>query len=88
LVQLALLGGSDLEQYAILLVRVSLALFFTISGANELFVAGSTRTMYETRVEKKLGILVWRGLGTVTKLEEVTRSAASKKNRRTREGRS
>jgi putative oxidoreductase len=29
-----------LEQYAILLVRVSLGLFFAISGANKLFVAG------------------------------------------------
>jgi putative oxidoreductase len=34
LVQLALQGSSDLEQYAILLVRVSLGLFFAISGAN------------------------------------------------------
>jgi hypothetical protein len=32
LVQFALLGSSDLEQYAILLVRVSLGLFFAISG--------------------------------------------------------
>ena len=39
LVQFALLGSSDLEQYAILLVRVSLGLFFAISGANKLFVA-------------------------------------------------
>jgi hypothetical protein len=39
LVQYALLGSSDLEQYAILLVRVSLGLFFAISGANKLFVA-------------------------------------------------
>jgi uncharacterized membrane protein YphA (DoxX/SURF4 family) len=38
LVQFALLGSSDLEQYAILLVRVSLGLFFAISGANKLFV--------------------------------------------------
>jgi putative oxidoreductase len=50
LVQLALLGGSDLEQYAILLVRVSLGMFFAISGANKLFVAGSTQTMYKTLV--------------------------------------
>ena len=34
LVQFALLGSSDLEQYAILLVRISLGLFFAISGAN------------------------------------------------------
>ena len=54
LVQFALLGSSDLEQYAILLVRVSLGLFFAISGANKLFVAGSRRTMYETLVEAKV----------------------------------
>jgi beta-ureidopropionase / N-carbamoyl-L-amino-acid hydrolase len=46
LVQFALLGSCDLEQYAILLVRVSLGLFFAISGANKLFVAGSTQTIY------------------------------------------
>jgi putative oxidoreductase len=54
LVQLALLGSSDLEQYAILLVRVSLGLFFAISGANKLFVAGSRKTMYETLVKAKV----------------------------------
>jgi putative oxidoreductase len=53
LVQFALLGSSDLEQYAILLVRVSVGLFFAISGANKLFVARSTQTMYETLVEAK-----------------------------------
>jgi putative oxidoreductase len=51
LVQFALQGSSDLEQYAILLVRVSLGLFFAISGANKLFVAGGTQTMYETLVK-------------------------------------
>src|ERR1700692_3601215 len=54
LVQFALLGSSGLEQCAILLVRVSLGLFFAISGANKLFVAGSTKTMYETLVEAKV----------------------------------
>ena len=54
LVQFAQLGSSDLEQYAILLVRVSLGLFFAISGANKLFVVGSTQTMYETLVEAKV----------------------------------
>jgi len=54
LVRFVLLGSSDLEQYAILLVRVSLGLFFAISGANKLFVAASTRTMYETLVEAKV----------------------------------
>jgi putative oxidoreductase len=51
LVQFALQGSGDWEQYAILLVRLSLGLFFAISGANKLFVAGGTQTMYETLVK-------------------------------------
>ncbi|MGA9527623.1 MAG: DoxX family protein [Terriglobales bacterium] len=51
LVEFGLLGSSDLEQYAILLVRVSLGLFFAISGANKLFAAGGRQTMYETLVK-------------------------------------
>src|SRR5579862_9624165 len=54
LVQFALLGSSDLEQYAILLIRLSLGLFFAISGARKLFVASSRRTMYETLVQAKV----------------------------------
>ena len=54
LVHFALLGSSDLEQYAVLLVRVSLGLFFAISGANKLFVAGRTQAMYKTLVEAKV----------------------------------
>jgi putative oxidoreductase len=54
LVQFALQGSSDLEQYAILVVRVSLGLFFAISGANKLFVAGRRQAMYETLVEAKV----------------------------------
>jgi len=54
LVQFALLGSSDLEQYAILLIRVSLGLFFAISGAKKLFVAGGTQTMYKTLVDAKV----------------------------------
>jgi len=54
LVQFALLGSSDLEQYAVLLVRVSLGLFFAISGANKLFVAGGTKPVYETLVKAKV----------------------------------
>ncbi len=54
LVQFGLLGSSDLEQYAILLVRVSIGLFFAISGAKKLFVAGGTQTMYETLVGAKV----------------------------------
>ena len=77
LVQFALLGSSDWEQYAILLVRVSIGLFFAISGANKLFVAGRRQTMYETLVKAKVpfprlmtyfvsGVqFVWRSLLTV-----------------------
>jgi putative oxidoreductase len=54
LAQFALLGSSDAEQYAILLVRVSLGLFFAISGANKLFVADSTQAMYKTLVEARV----------------------------------
>ena len=54
LVQFALLGSSDLEQYAILLVRVSLGLFFAISGANKLFVAGGTKPVCDTLVKAKV----------------------------------
>jgi putative oxidoreductase len=54
LIQFALLGSSDLEQYAILLVRVSVGLFFAVSGANKLFVAGGTQRMYKTLVKAKV----------------------------------
>jgi putative oxidoreductase len=54
LVQFALLGNSNLEQYAILLVRVSLGLFFAISGANKLFAAGGTQPVYDTLVKAKV----------------------------------
>lgn len=54
LVQFALLGNRDLEQVAILLVRVSLGLFFAISGANKLLVAGRRQIMYETLVKAKV----------------------------------
>ena len=54
LVQFALQGGSNWEPYAILLVRVSIGLFFAISGANKLFVAASKQTMYETLVKAKV----------------------------------
>ena len=54
LVQFALRGSSDLEQYAILLVRVSIGLFFAISGANKLFVTGGTKPVYETLVQAKV----------------------------------
>jgi putative oxidoreductase len=54
LLQFALLGSSDLEQCAILLVRVSIGLFFAISGANKLFVAGGTKPVYDTLVQAKV----------------------------------
>ncbi len=50
LVQFALTGGHGFEQYAILLVRVSIGLFFAISGANKLFSAGGTKPVYDTLV--------------------------------------
>ena len=51
LVEFVLLGSGDFEHYAILLVRVSIGLFFAISGANKLFVAGGTKPVYETLVK-------------------------------------
>jgi putative oxidoreductase len=54
LVQFALRGSTDFEQYAILLVRVSLGLFFAISGANKLFVAGGTKPVYDTLVKSNI----------------------------------
>jgi putative oxidoreductase len=54
LVQFALLGGGDLEQYAILLVRISIGLFFAISGGNKLFTAGGTKPVYDTLVKAKV----------------------------------
>jgi putative oxidoreductase len=54
LVQFALLGSSDLEQYAVLLVRVSIGLFFAISGANKLYSAGGIKPVYDTLVASKV----------------------------------
>jgi putative oxidoreductase len=54
LIEFAMLGSGDLEQYAILLVRVSIGLFFAISGANKLFVAGGTKPVYDTLVAAKV----------------------------------
>jgi putative oxidoreductase len=54
LIQFALQGSSDWEQYAILLVRVSIGLFFAISGGNKLFVAGGTKPVYDTLVKAKV----------------------------------
>ncbi len=54
LVQFALLGSIGLEQYAVLLVRVSIGVFFAVSGANKLFVAGGTKPVYDTLVKAKV----------------------------------
>jgi putative oxidoreductase len=43
-----LLGNRSWEQFPILLARVSLGMFFAISGGNKLFVASHTRQMYES----------------------------------------
>ncbi len=48
------LGSGGLEQWAILLVRIALGLFFAISGANKLFVAGGTQPVYETLVKANI----------------------------------
>ncbi len=54
LIQFALMGNRDWEQYAILLVRVALGLFFAISGANKLFVASGRKLIYETLVKARV----------------------------------
>jgi putative oxidoreductase len=54
LVEFTLQGSSTLEQYAIVLVRVSIGLFFAISGANKLFIAGGTKPVYDTLVQAKI----------------------------------
>ena len=51
LVEFALQGSSDFEEYGILLVRVSIGLFFAISGANKLFAASGRQAVYETLVK-------------------------------------
>jgi putative oxidoreductase len=48
LIRFGLLGEVNAEPWAILLVRVSLGVFFAISGGNKLFVASRTKAMYET----------------------------------------
>jgi len=53
-VQFVMLGSIHLEQYAILLVRVFLGLFFAISGARKLFVADGAQTMYETLIAARV----------------------------------
>jgi len=54
LVEFALTGSRDVEQFAILLVRVSIGVFFAISGANKLFVPGDMKDIYETLVKSRI----------------------------------
>jgi putative oxidoreductase len=54
LIRFGLLGNTNLEPYAILLVRTALGLFFAISGGNKLFVASRTQAMYETLVAARV----------------------------------
>ena len=50
LIRFGLFGSRELEEYAILTVRIALGLFFAISGANKLFVPSQTQIMYQTLV--------------------------------------
>ena len=54
LAEFALLGSIASEQYGILLVRVSIGLFFAISGARKLFMAAGRQTMYDTLIKAKV----------------------------------
>ena len=54
LIRFGLLGNTNFESWAILLVRIALGLFFAISGGNKLFVASRTKAMYETLVAAKV----------------------------------
>jgi putative oxidoreductase len=48
LIRSFLLGSRSWEQFSIPLARMSLGVFFAISGGNKLFVASRARQMYET----------------------------------------
>jgi putative oxidoreductase len=48
LIQSVLLGNRSWEQFSIMLARVSVGVFFAISGGNKLLVPSRTRQMYET----------------------------------------
>ena len=48
LIRSVLLGNPSWEEFSILLARVSLGIFFAISGGNKLLVPSRTRQMYET----------------------------------------
>ena len=50
LMRFILSGNRSLEEFAVLLARISLGVFFAISGGNKLFVASQYKLMYETMV--------------------------------------
>ena len=50
LVRFILSGNRSLEEFAAPLARISLGVFFAISGGNKLFVASQYRLMYKTMV--------------------------------------
>jgi len=50
LMRFILLGNRSLEEFAVLLARISVGIFFAISGGNKLFVASHYKQMYETIV--------------------------------------
>jgi len=50
LMRFILSGNRSLEEFAVLLARISLGVFFAISGGNKLFVASQYKLMYETIV--------------------------------------
>ena len=50
LMHFILLGNRTLEEFAVLLARMSLGVFFAISGGNKLFVTSQYKIMYATIV--------------------------------------
>jgi putative oxidoreductase len=50
LMRFILAGNRSLEEFAVLLARISLGVFFAISGGNKLFFASHYKIMYETIV--------------------------------------
>lgn len=50
LMRFILSGNRLLEEFAVLLARIALGVFFAISGGNKLFVTSQYKLMYETMV--------------------------------------
>jgi len=50
LIRFILSGNRSLEEFAVALARISLGVFFAISGGNKLFVASQHKVMYDTLV--------------------------------------